>query len=73
VLVALHVTESQVSLTVQDSGVGFVPAATNGQGLGLLGMRERAELLAGRFHLQAEAGKGTQIHVTIPLTKGERA
>jgi signal transduction histidine kinase len=66
VSVELLVSEGQASLTVRDGGVGFAPAEINGKGLGLLGMRERAELLDGEFHMRAEAGKGTEIRVSIP-------
>ena len=37
-------------------------------GLGLLGMRERVELLHGEFLISSEAGAGTEITVKIPLT-----
>lgn len=72
VSVKLEVTDREVCLTVQDTGAGFAPEQVNGKGLGLLSMRERAELLNGEFHIQAEAGKGTQIQVMIPLAKSEK-
>jgi signal transduction histidine kinase len=71
VSVKLRVSEGRVSLTVRDGGVGFAPEKVNGKGLGLLGMRERAELLNGDFHMHAEAGKGTEISVSIPFKSGE--
>jgi signal transduction histidine kinase len=67
VFVDLHVATGRVDLTVRDVGVGFAPEALDGKRLGLLGMRERAELLNGSFVLQAEPGKGTEIRVTLPL------
>jgi signal transduction histidine kinase len=73
VMVKLRVTERQVHLSVLDAGTGFAPAEVNGHGLGLLGMRERAELLDGSFHVNAESGKGTEILVTIPLPPLEQA
>jgi len=67
VSVKLQVSDGRVSLNVRDGGAGFAPEQVNGKGLGLLGMRERAELLNGEFHMRAEAGKGTEIEVSIPL------
>jgi two-component system sensor histidine kinase DegS len=54
---------------VSDSGVGFDPATADAKRLGILGMRERAELLGGTFTLKAEPSKGTQIRVVIPLPR----
>ena len=36
-------------------------------GLGLLGMRERAERLGGELQLHSEPGQGTEVAVTVPL------
>jgi signal transduction histidine kinase len=54
---------------VQDDGGGFNPAAM-GPGLGLLGMRERADMLSAEFSLDTSPGKGTRITVTIPYDNG---
>ena len=40
---------------------------------GLLGMRERAELLGGVFHVESRAGHGTHVCVTIPWEAGAPA
>lgn len=56
-----------VELDIEDNGMGF--QATDVQkGLGLMGMRERAQALNGSFNIETEPGKGTRIRVTIPLT-----
>lgn len=57
-------------LEIGDDGCSFTPervaeAQRDGH-LGLLGMRERTELLGGRFHLKAEPGQGTVIRVAVP-------
>jgi signal transduction histidine kinase len=67
VFVGLRVTPDCLALTVRDAGIGFDPAALAGRRLGILGMRERAELLGGTFVVKAESGKGTEIQVVIPL------
>jgi signal transduction histidine kinase len=67
VFVRLHVTAGRLALTVRDAGAGFDPAARDGTRLGLLGMRERAELLGGTFVLTAAPGSGTEVEVILPL------
>jgi len=51
---------------VRDDGAGFDPAADT-NGFGLLGMRERVELLGGGLSLDAAPGHGTTITVSIPV------
>ena len=49
----------------EDDGRGFeVNQAT--QGLGLLGMRERARILGGRIEINSRQGNGTRITLEIP-------
>lgn len=55
-----------LSLVVEDDGRGFVSSGSDG--LGLIGMRERAEGLGGEFELKSTVRKGTCILVRIPLT-----
>jgi signal transduction histidine kinase len=69
VQVGLRVGGGQVSLCVRDAGVGLESAALDGKRLGILGMRERAELLDGTFVLNATPGRGTEVRVTIPLSR----
>ena len=40
---------SQMSITVEDDGLGFVPDQLSGRGLGLTGMRARVQALGGRL------------------------
>jgi signal transduction histidine kinase len=67
VFVNLHVADGQAALTVRDGGVGFAPEGVKDSRLGLLGMRERAELLQGTFELKTAPGKGTEIDVVVPI------
>ncbi|MBL9103057.1 MAG: GAF domain-containing protein [Myxococcales bacterium] len=61
-----------VSLVVEDDGVGFDPGAATDR-LGLLGMRERVDLVGGELEIEAEPGHGTTVLVTIPLAEGGAA
>lgn len=56
-----------LSLEVRDDGAGFEVAQAQGEGLGLMGMRERAEHLGGTFEIDSAPGSGTTIRVLIPL------
>ncbi len=67
VFVELQVTKKFVSLTVRDDGIGLPSDALDSGRLGIIGMRERAELLDGTFVVNAQPGSGTELHVTIPL------
>ena len=66
-------------LLVGDDGVGFDPEANllrgaRGEGIGLLGMRERAALLGGRVHIRSSPGRGTVVRLSVPIVRGaERA
>lgn len=60
----------QIQLRIRDDGHGFDPEQTR-WGLGLLGMRERAEALNGKFSLFTQPGKGVSIDVMIPVSEQE--
>ncbi|MBM2830821.1 MAG: putative methanol utilization control sensor protein moxY [Gammaproteobacteria bacterium] len=57
-----------VELVIQDNGMGF-DIKTTRRGLGLLGMRERAEALNGTFSLTSRPGNGVRIRIVMPLNK----
>jgi signal transduction histidine kinase len=61
-------------LEVEDDGVGFDVGAVDKDyaqrsSLGMVNMRERAELVNGIFHLESETGVGTRITVFVPITE----
>ena len=62
--------EAGISARVEDDGEGFDPATPRG-GLGLVGMRERANLIGGRVEVHSARGGGTQVEICIPLQKGQ--
>jgi PAS domain S-box-containing protein len=68
VSVTLGIEGNQIQLQILDDGVGFdLSQVRTEHTLGLVGMRERARLLGGNFHLQASPGEGTSILVTLPV------
>jgi signal transduction histidine kinase len=72
---ATHVTVSLdrrpglANLAIVDDGSGFPRQIRPeiGQGLGLPGMRERAEQLGGELTIESKPGLGTRIALSIPL------
>jgi signal transduction histidine kinase len=56
-------------LEVSDNGQGITPAQmAHGTSLGLLGMRERAQLWGGEVTIQSTPGEGTTVVVRLPDT-----
>jgi signal transduction histidine kinase len=59
-----------VRAIVEDDGIGFDVKTNHGERhLGLLGMRERAELLGGTLTIESTPEQGTSIFIEIPLTQ----
>ena len=61
--------DDAVSLTIEDTGrgMGGAPSVGSPRGLGLIGMRERAQALSGRFAIGTRPGGGTRVAVTLPV------
>ena len=57
---------NQIRLIVRDDGAG---ASDVSGGFGLIGIRERIQLLGGEFKVETEVGKGFQLEVSIPAAK----
>jgi PAS domain S-box-containing protein len=71
VSVLLERRDGTVRLIIEDNGQGFKPTENivitdNDRGMGLLGMKERAELVSGAFEIESSAGNGTTIYVKVP-------
>ncbi|PKO82961.1 MAG: two-component sensor histidine kinase [Betaproteobacteria bacterium HGW-Betaproteobacteria-11] len=72
VRIRLEQVADGIALRIADDGCGFDSARRSGSGLGLLGMRERAEALGGCFLVHSAPGQGCEIEVFLPLAKGEK-
>jgi signal transduction histidine kinase len=55
-----------VRLSVSDDGAGFDPDAVPRGHLGLIGMRQRVDLVGGELRVESRAGKGTTIEAAVP-------
>lgn len=67
VSVLLTRKDRSVVAVIEDDGQGFRPGAESGEGLGLVGMRERVALLDGRLAIESAEGAGTTLVVEVPL------
>jgi signal transduction histidine kinase len=64
VRIRLHVEDDGIRLWVEDDGVG---GAAVGGGSGLIGLKDRVEALGGVIEVESPSGKGTSLHVRIPI------
>jgi signal transduction histidine kinase len=72
VICHLSYTAEGVTLEVEDNGSGFDSTQPPPAGhFGLVGMRERANKIHGRFSLISTPGKGTKIQIHMPYTSPE--
>ena len=71
VRVLLIASHPFVILRVEDNGQGFEPQATLpfscDQGMGLVGMRERARLIGATLSIRSAPGSGTRLMVEVPV------
>ncbi len=74
VQIRIERTTNSVRITVSDNGQGFAPDAPRKHAsLGLMGLRERAELLRGRVEITSQLGGGTLVSVNIPVEESGAA
>ena len=74
-LVELDFSDEAVRLSVTDDGAGFTRPKNESElarvgKLGLLGMKERAELVGGSFEVRTSPGEGTRLVVEVKHSPG---
>ena len=74
--VKIRKLDRAVCMTITDDGKGFkhefLLQKRKQQRLGLLGMRERVQMVKGSFIIQSKPGKGTTVRAQIPLDEARR-
>jgi signal transduction histidine kinase len=65
----LHYQPTEVRLEVRDNGVG---AAETAGGFGLLGIRERMQLLGGKLKIDTGVGQGFRLAASVPLSQADQ-
>ncbi len=73
VIVRLQESDGGLLLSVGDDGVGFEPAdGALGGHLGLIGMRERVQLVGGTLDIESARGHGTTVLAWVPTKREPR-
>jgi two-component system NarL family sensor kinase len=67
VRVRLVATPQEVRLSIEDDGRGFDASRVPGDRHGLVGMRERAQMLGGALEVRSSPGGGTRVQASVPL------
>lgn len=75
VLIQGSIERGHLVIEIEDDGMGFDEAAVvrspeSLRGIGLLGMRERIEILGGTVTIESSAGNGTRVLFSIPTPEG---
>jgi signal transduction histidine kinase len=75
--VSIRVQSDGICMEISDNGKSFdvdhALGARRRGALGILGMRERVELVGGAFSIESAPGKGTAVRVKIPIRSGGKA
>jgi signal transduction histidine kinase len=66
--VTLTGQDKELELMIRDDGIGFSVDQLRSS-LGLVGMRERAELVGGRLEIESAPGAGTTLRAHFPLSR----
>jgi PAS domain S-box-containing protein len=69
--VELSRRDHHLLLAIKDNGIGFnveeLGKKAGGGRFGIIGMKERVEMLGGRFSIEASESSGTRIAITVPI------
>ncbi|AVQ99881.1 signal transduction histidine-protein kinase/phosphatase DegS [Oceanobacillus picturae] len=66
--VKLEICTQNLTMLIKDNGKGFDTSMKRDKSFGLIGMRERVEMLEGKLEINSNIGKGTSILIKVPYT-----
>ncbi|WP_316570625.1 sensor histidine kinase [Neobacillus sp. YIM B06451] len=69
--VKLEISENAVTVVVKDDGKGFDPKKRKYNSFGIMGMKERVDLLGGQFAISSKPGKGAAVIIQVPFPDGK--
>ncbi|GGB55253.1 histidine kinase [Virgibacillus dakarensis] len=64
--VKLEISPKRLTVAIKDNGKGFDTTTKRDKSFGLIGMRERVEMLEGTMKINSVIGKGTIILISVP-------
>lgn len=67
--VKINVAKEWITMTISDDGIGFDPKIQKEDTFGILGMKERVEMLDGTIEIKSTPNKGTHVFIKVPLIK----
>ncbi|MBY0123483.1 sensor histidine kinase [Bacillus sp. S/N-304-OC-R1] len=67
ITVRLEINCSRITVVIKDDGKGFDMQEKKNNSFGIMGMRERVELLEGQLSIDSVLGKGTIVTIQVPL------
>ncbi|MBN8201535.1 sensor histidine kinase [Bacillus sp. NTK034] len=67
IIVKLEINKARVAVIIKDNGRGFDIRERKTESFGIIGMRERVELLEGQLSIDSKPGKGTVVIIQVPL------
>ena len=73
VRITVKPSEHHIKVIIADDGCGFDSASffhdgAHSRGQGLAVMRERAQSVGGEFRVLSQPGRGTEVHVEVPIS-----
>ncbi|MEK4223486.1 MULTISPECIES: sensor histidine kinase [Bacillus] len=67
IVVKLEIGKEKVLAVIKDNGQGFDIHKRKSNSFGILGMKERMELLEGELNIDSKPGKGTVVRLSVPI------
>ncbi|WP_053360596.1 sensor histidine kinase [Bacillus sp. FJAT-27251] len=67
--VKLEIMNDHITVVIKDNGKGFDTSQKKLQSFGILGMKERVELLEGEVSIDSRIGSGTLVLIQVPLNR----
>ena len=67
IVVKLEMKKQNVTIVIKDNGKGFDTKMKKSDSFGLIGMKERVEILEGELSIDSHIGKGTVVMIQVPL------
>ncbi|MFZ3576896.1 sensor histidine kinase [Virgibacillus sp. DJP39] len=66
IVVKLEIKTNHIVMIVKDNGHGFDPSVKSENSFGLIGMRERVDMLEGTLKINSIIGEGTSVFISVP-------